>query len=413
MESTRFRRPTGLAALLLATGLSLIPPIGLRAQEVISRSVLLFCGFAPDSAFTETQRRLLVESLIIKLGSASREIRLSQYPFDAPADDGGRDQLARLSGADAWLDVRVEGSMDHAALTFRARDIQKDSDFFTVDIAGSIDPRFRNAFGGLWAPVVRKMLETIHPYRQFNTLSIRGPANASVELEGRPALTLDSVGAASLSLVAPASYPWSLYVPGFRRAGGTWFLEQDSVMEIAPVPRVPVILSAGLEWLAFPSLGIEFSLIPDILGFELSAVGYGLGISPSLPADSFSGLSRDYGLGNLLVGLRWQILAHRWPIQVSVGAGGQVRWLTKGYLRPDPLAPGGWYLLAGASWDLLPELSLFADLVPRFTVSADPRLSQSSLARARQTVSIGNLSLAAGSLIIEPLHFTIGLRWQP
>jgi hypothetical protein len=412
------RGPAPLVLLLLAS-LRLfgqdIPPAKpeIPRGEDLSRTVLLFCRFDPDSTFTEIQRRLLVESLVTKLGSATPEIGLRQYPRTSFGSNVELDQITELSGADAWLAATISGDMTLAKLNFQAHDLQKDQDFFSMEITGPIDSRFRNAFGGLWSPVIRKMRETIHSFRQYNTLAVTGPADTWLELDGKPAVRLDSQGQASISLLTPASYRYSLYLPGHKTAQGSIFIESASSLELAPVARLPLAVSLGLEWLAFPYIGLELSVVPDILSFETQAIAYGLGITPSVPTESSSYLIKDYGLLNFLIGLRWQILAHRWPIQLAIGAGGQVRFLTTNYLRTDPLAPGGWYLLAGVSLDLTPELALFADLTPRFTISSDSLPLRSALAASRLSTSPGNLVLISDPLIIEPLHFTLGLRWQP
>ena len=381
--------------------------------EVLPRSVLLFCRFDEGDGFSLGQRQLLMESLVIKLGAASPEIRLRQYPSGTGGEDSELDKIALLSGADAWLSVVISGSMEQAQLMFRARDIQKNQDFFALELSAVIDSRFRNAFGGLWSPVIRQMQEKIHPFRQFNTLKIHGPADTKLSISGKHDLTLDKDGQGSLELVSPASYAWSLYLPGFKPASGTVFLETDTTLDIKPVARLPASFGVGLEWLCFPSLDLQVFLLPDSLSLEIGGVLYDLGINPSNPTDAGAYVIKSHGLFNLLAGLRWQFLTHAYPVQLSAGLGGQLRWLTKDTVRVDPITPGGLYLALGVSADILPEVAIFMDLMPRFSFTTDPAIATSNLAKVQQTTGLGNLTLGEGPLLIEPLHFVLGMRIQP
>jgi hypothetical protein len=392
---------------------------GLAAQEdaappsdILIRPVPLYFHFATDAGFDGTQRRLLAESLVMALSVASDAVRLVPSQLEsAPASDAELDVLADGAGADAWLDVAIGGSMESAAVSFHARDLANGRDFFRQDISAAIDPRFRDAFGGLWAPVARLIRESIHPYRQFNRLEVQGPAGGVVRLEGQAPRRLDATGTTDYNLGAPAGYAYSFYLPGFRPLSGSLFVENDGSLDFDPAARWPIALSAGVEWLTVPAVSLQADIIPDTLCLELYAVDYALNLDPGHPTDAGSTAAR-HGLFNLLVGLRWQFLEHRWPLRVSAGAGGQARFLTEGWLRPDPLAPGGWYLLGGVSWDISPELAVFLDHAPRFTWTSDPLLSLGALA-GQGGLLAGGLVFAAGNILVEPLHFTLGLRFQP
>jgi hypothetical protein len=399
-----------LAALLLTVCLGCLAAQEgtVLPDEILIRPVPMFFHFAPDSGFNPQQRRLLMESLVMTLGAASAEVSLHPRQLESEPSDGELDSLATDAGADAWLDVAIAGGMEAATIRFHARDLANARDFFRREVSAAIDTRFRDAFGGLWAPVARLIRETIHPYRQYNLLEIRGPSGSRLSLDGHAPLALDAGGSATLRLASPSSHGYSLYLPGRRLATGTLFIEQDGILEIAPAARWPISLSAGLEWLTMPALSIQADIIPDTLCLELSAVAYPLNLDPGLPADA----ATPNGLVNLLAGLRWQFLEHRGPFRISAGAGGHARFLTAGWLRPDPLAPGGWYLLGGVSWDISPELALFLDHVPRFTWSPDPTLCLSALA-GRSGLPIGNLSFTAGDILVEAMHFSVGLRFQP
>lgn len=381
------------------------------ATPLPPRSVMLVCRFEPGADFTPAQKQLLFESLSMRLSSASEEVRIRAYPDLALSPQADLNQMAILSGVDAWIAVKVSGSMTAAQVHFRAYDLQKSIDFFELDVTATIDPRFRNAFSGLWSTIENKVASTIHQNRQINTVTFNAPEHSIVEIEDSQ--TVGPEQSSVFSLPAPASYLWRAYLPGYRAQSGKLFLDTDQVIHVEPKARYPVNLELGLEWMSFPLLRFAFRALPDTLDIDIGMVFYNFGIVPSYPTDTQTGLFRDFHMVNLLLGLRWYPLAHRYELRPWFGMGMQVRYLTNPTFYNDPISPVGFYLQLGLSIDIIPELAVFLELMPRFTYTLDPFLATSSLASAGHSNSGFNQTIASEHFLVEPWHFSIGVRIQP
>jgi len=231
------RRLAGLClwALLAASLAADTPAEQETPLRVPPRRLLLFFETAPGARLDDSQRLLLYESLLVRLGWASERVRVLEGA--AAGSDEARDQAVGEKLADSWIHVAVDGTWDSLRIAVRSHDLLRQQ--WKLDYSLN-KPLRRGAVDlerGFWDEVVESVREA---YTEAGLPITDNVQQVTLELQAAPgtriagfsprALRAGPEGTASAEVLLPATFEYRATRRGYAPLNEMVFLSpgQDS-----------------------------------------------------------------------------------------------------------------------------------------------------------------------------------------
>jgi len=411
------RRALAAACLMLL----LSPVLRLSSEEPVTpeermRRLLLFFELAPGASFGQEEQLLLYESLLVRLGSASRRVAIKEYPPRAPtASDAQRTALARTLGADSWLRVSLAGNWRSVVLRAGSYDLIGQATAFSFELRkpmrrGAVDLE-RDFWDEVTAAVAEYYSEAAANRTVPGEVVFKARPGTRILGAGPEALRADSDGVARAEVQVPVTLSVRATRPGFFPVEGKYFLSRAQ-------NTVPLDMNRGARFafdvylnnLIFPGFQFSYFLIPGLLyartGFTTNIVGLLFSDSGS---EGESGLLISRPLNQLDLGLGVYLNDEDRDLRAYAGLGAFARLLTTlSYLGLEPIAPWGLQASLGIEYSRHPRRRFYLELAPMLLFTSRPDLVFASFAPDYSLV--GYTFLPWG--VFEFLNLRLGFRWE-
>jgi hypothetical protein len=406
------RKAAGLVLALLA-----LPLVG-AAQEPVpgeeTRRLLLCFELAPEAKFSQQEELLLYESLLVKVGSASRKVAVLEAPGrKPPASDAGRSILARSLGGDSWLRVRVSGDMSSLAVDVSSYDLLVSQTVFQFQLRKSLTRGAADLERGFWTEVLQAAADYYSQAAAAKSLPgqvvFQALPGTKIAVAGAESLLADADGQASMQVQLPLTLSIRARRRGFYPLENKFYVTQElTTLELEQARGTRFAFDVYLNNVIFP--GFEFSWFPLPNTLFLRA-----GFTTYLGGILFSGdsrqsslfVSKTLNLLDLAVGAYLNDADRN--LRAYAGLGGFLRLVTaKGYFGLEPIAPGGLQAILGIEYSRRLKQRFYLELDPLLYFISDSLLLIASFPDEQKLGGYAFFDKAAFYF----LNLRLGFRWQ-
>lgn len=383
------------------------------------RRMVVFMSFDGDSDYTERDRQVLYDALVIELASANPDVVILQEgSHSTPVRFEQKVEYARAREADAWFEVVVYGSMERLVARGTSYDLLRTQEIGAFEIERPFSTGFRDIERGIWGDAAAVLQEHYAKYQDAVEVRFRGAPGTTLRNIWDEPFELNENGELTLLLPSPMTYRYRATLRGRYPETGTFYLQHDPLFIEIPSERAARF---AVEFFTanFRYLGAAASLylIPSSVYVRTAAVSYAFGLF----------LLEDYGeyrVPNLIDGaplteLTSQLGAYLRPpdtlLRPYLSAGGVLR-LTHddASLAAENSAPFGMIATLGLEYS--------PNLRTRFFVEYAPRVFEIESRDAFLSTTLPNSYVAeqgspAGYVFSRPylvrvFEFHLGLRRQ-
>lgn len=338
-----------------------------------ARRVLYRYDFSDDAQFSDEQKTVIAESLLIRLENDVRWIDfiIDEGTADADSEDIGIFQRALLNGADSSLIVTFSGTMEELTADFALYDALSAQQRSQFRIAAEVDSRYRNLFAGFWYEAVQALREHLPALEDTAELTIVALPGSRIRVQDADGVQLGeeyvvpSGGEFTLELESPAAYRVLTELNGYFSEAHALFLDKSQALDVASKQEVLDFwyVEAGLHMLSFVRFGGGIFLDQNRIRLGIDTVFYQLGIQPFSNQDSDNpdaALFLSLPLWTLGIQGGFDFHPFRWelPIQLGLETSIALRILTEKDWIIDPVFPFEIRLEPGLSWDLNRHMNL-------------------------------------------------------
>lgn len=406
------------AAFLL---LLLAPVLRLSAEEPITpeertRRLLLFFELEPEANFGQEEQLLLYESLLVRLGSASRKVAVKEYPSRAPgASDAQRSTLARSLGADSWLRVSLAGNWLSVDLRVSSYDLIGQATAFAFEMSkpmrrGAVDLE-RDFWDEVTAAVEDYYAQAAANRTVPGEVVFQARPGTRILGAGPGMLRTDSTGFARADVQVPVTLSVRATRAGFFPVEGKYFLSRaQNTVQLEQDRGARFAFEVYLNNLIFPGFEFSYFLIPGLLfartGFTTNAIGL---LFTDSGSEGEGGLLVSQGLYQMDLGLGIYLNDEDRDLRAYAGLGAFARLLTAlGYFGLEPIAPWGLQAALGIEYSRNPHWRFYLELAPLLHFTNRPDLMFASFAPDYSLAGYAFLPWG----VFEFLNLRLGLRWQ-
>ena len=404
------------AALVLA--LLALPLLRAVAQEPVpgeeTRRLLLCFELASGAKFSQEEELLLYESLLVKVGSASRKVAVLEAPGrKPPATDAERSTLARSLGGDSWLRVQVSGDMSSVNVGVSSYDLLVSQTVFQFELRKSLARGAADLERGFWNEVLQAAADYYSQAAAAKSLPgqvvFQALPGTKIAVTGAESLLADADGRASMQVQLPQTLLIRARRRGFYPLENKFYVTQElTTLELEQARGTRFAFDAYLNNVIFP--GFEFSWFP--MPNTLFVRG---GFTTYLAGLLFSGDNRQTSLFvsrtlNLLdLGFGAYLNDADRNLRAYAGLGGFLRLVTtKGYFGLEPIAPGGLQAFLGIEYSRRLKQRFYLEFDPLLYFTSDTLLLIGSFPDNQKLGGYAFFDKAAFYF----LNLRLGFRWQ-
>jgi hypothetical protein len=417
----RARRPVlsvGLALLL-----ALLSATAVCSQEVESgqppRRLLLFFRTAETAQFSSPERRLLYESLLLKVGRASDNIFVLEYEApEVPDTDALRHGAAESRRADSWLLVIVDGRWPQLSVSARAWDLNVDGPAFEVSFSGTVRRGAVELERHFWDPITEAAARTLtgsgkEVARTVSREQLVVKAVPGTKIQGLEdeAIEIGESGEISLEAVLPATFSLRATRLGYDPIDRDFLIEPGAgILDLAQQRGTRWSFSFYLQMMNYPGFDAAFYPVPDFywvkLGFNTFLVGL------VLAEEREQSMFVSYSLSNLNLSTGVYLNASDRLFRFYAGLGVFMRVITarEWAIAIEPIAPWGFYPVLGAEISRRQNGRFFVEYTPPFYVPTEAGLFWLSVPTERGP-PILPIPIKDPKLFWEVFLFRFGVRW--
>jgi hypothetical protein len=406
------------AAFLL---LLLAPVLRLSAEEPITpeertRRLLLFFELEPKANFGQEEQLLLYESLLVRLGSASRKVAIKEYPSRARGtSDEQRTILARSLGADSWLQVSLAGNWSAVDLRVSSYDLIGQAMAFAFEMnkpmrRGAVDLE-RDFWDEVTAAVEDYYAEAAANRTVPGEVVFQARPGTRILGAGAGTLRTDGSGIARAAVQVPVTLSVRATRAGFFPVEGKYFLSREqTTVQLEQNRGARIAIEVYLNNLIFPGFELSYYLIPGLLfaraGLTTNAIGLLFTDSGSTGESS---LLVSRGLNQMDLGFGIYLNDEDRDLRAYAGLGAFVRLLmVLGYFGLEPIAPWGLQAALGIEYSRNPRWRFYLELAPLLHFTNRPDLMFASFAPDYSLAGYAFLPWG----VFEFLNLRLGFRWQ-
>jgi hypothetical protein len=409
------RKAAALALALLA-----LPLLRAAAQEPVpgeeTRRLLLCFEQADGAKFSPEEELLLYESLLVKVGSASRKVAILEAPGrKPPASDTERSTLARSLGGDSWLRVQVSGDMSSVSVAASSFDLLVSQTVFQLEMRKSLARGAADLERGFWNEVLQAAADYYSQAAAAKSLPgqvvFQALPGTQIAVIGAPGLLADADGRASMQVQLPLTLSIRARRRGFYPLENKFYVTQElTTLELEQARGTRFAFDFYLNNMIFP--GIEFSWfpLPNTLFVRTGFTTYLAGLffsGDSQDTDTSLFVSKTLSLLDLAVGVYLNDADRN--IRAYAGLGGFLRLVTaKGYFGLEPIAPGGLQAFLGIEYSPRLKQRFYLELDPLLYFTGDSLLLIASFPDGQRLAGYAFFDKAAFYF----LNLRLGFRWQ-
>ena len=420
-------RLRGLTAAVLAAVLAALAALPATGQEAASRAaprrVLLLFDTAPGAEFEATERLLLYESLLIRLGRATVRIAVIEYGEDAlPASEEMRTRAATSLRADAWVQVTVGGRWPELTVSTRCFDLLSDSMAFERSFRATLRRGAVELERRFWDPVTDAVLEALPGSGRETAravsreqLTLSGVPGTRIRGLGEETLRLAEDGTVSLEALLPATVSFRATRLGYEPVIRDLYLEPGlDTLELAQKPGARWGLGGYLQMMSYPGFEASFYPVRDFHWIRAGFTTYLVGLALAERSESSMLVSHSLSHLNLSTGI--YLNASDRLLRYYLGAGVFARLITarEWVIALEPIAPWGFEPILGVEISRHPRRRFYLEHAPRFYPTRYPGLFWLSLPPEgnRPVVPIPWEEGMTPVLFWEFSVLRFGLRWR-
>jgi hypothetical protein len=362
--------PMPIAAQAPATGS--LPP----------RRLLLFFEALPTAQLADSQRLLLYESLLIRLGRASERVHLLEHGSGAGDSDEARSQAALDRKADSWIQVTVDGSWEGLKISVRSYDVLRQA--LTLDFALQKAVR-RGALElerGFWDELAVSVRET---YTQAGLPVTETVQPVTLQLQAVPGtriwgFTPEPIktgpdGTVTADVLLPATFEYRAARRGYNPLNEMVFLSPGQESYALPQQRgARWSLDFYLYQFGFPGFDVAWYPLHGSwfvkLGLNTFLLGVMLGGNDQ--EELFTSLSLSHL--NLSTGLYLSAADRRFRFYLATGLFARIITAADLIVTIDPIAPFGIQPVLGVEFGRQPKRRFYLEYAPPFYYAPDARL---------------------------------------
>lgn len=383
------------------------------------RRMVVFMSFDGDSNYTERERQVLYDALVLELAGANPDVViLEEGSTSPPVRFEQKVEFARAQEADAWFEVAVYGSMEQLVARGTSYDLLRTQEFGTFELERPFSTGFRDIERGIWGDAALVLQEHYSRYQDAVEVRFRGAPGTTLRNVWDEPFVLGEDGELKLLLPSPMTYRYRATLRGRYPETGTFYLQHDPLFIEIPSERAARF---ALELFAanfrYAGAAVSLYLMPSSVYVRTAAVSYAVGLF----------LLDDYGEqpvpnvvdGASLTELSSQLGLYLRPpdalLRPYLSAGGVLR-LThdSGSPAAESSAPYGFIATLGLEYSPTLRTRFFVEYAPRvFEIESRDAFLRTTLPNAYvdgQGAPAGYIF--SGSHLVRVLEFQLGLRQQ-
>jgi hypothetical protein len=410
------RQAAARAALALA--LLALPLLRPAAQEPEpgeeTRRLLLCFEIDPKAKFSKQEQLLLYESLLVRIGNASRKVAVLEAPgLKPPASDVERSKLARSLGGDSWLRVRVSGDIGSVGVAAYSYDLLISDFAFQLEFQKSLARGAPDLERGFWTEVQQATADYFSQAAAAKSLPgevvFRALPGAEIAVAGAQKLTADEDGRASMRVQLPLTLQVRTRYQGFYPRQDEFYITQElTTLELKQQRGTRYAFDFYLNNVIFPGFEFSWYPLPNSLFVRAGFTTYLVGLV-------FSGDSRQQSILiskslNLLdLGAGMYLNDADRNVRAYAGLGGFLRLITaKGYWGLEPIAPGGLQAFLGIEYSRRLKQRFYLEFDPLLYFTRDTLLLMASFPGEQRLAGYAFFDWGAFYF----LNLRLGFRWQ-
>ena len=420
-------RLRGLTAALLAAALAALAALPATGQEAASRAaprrVLLLFDTAPGAEFEATERLLLYESLLIRLGRAAVRIAVIEHGADAlPASEEMRTRAATSLRADAWVQVTVGGRWPELTVSTRCYDLLSDSMAFEGSFRATLRRGAVELERRFWDPVTAAVVEALPGSgREMaravsrEQLTVRGVPGTRIRGLGEEGLRLAEDGTVSLEALLPATVSFRATRLGYEPIERDLYLEPGlGPLELAQNPGARWALGGYLQMMNYPGFEASFYPVRDFHWIRAGFTTYLVGLVLAERSESSMLVSHSLSHLNLSTGIYLNASDRNARFYTGVGVFTRIITAREWVIALEPIAPWGFQPIVGMELSRQPRRRFYMEYAPQFYPTPDPYLFWLSMPRegGRMVLPIPWEESVTPVLFWEYGVFRFGVRWR-
>ncbi len=407
------RKFAGLTLALLALGL-----LRAAAQEPVpgeeTRRLLLCFELAPGAKFSPQEELLLYESLLVKVGSASRKVAVLEAPQrKPPASDAARSTLVRSLGGDSWLRVQVSGDMSSLGVAVSSYDLLVSQTVFQFELRKSLARGAADLPRGFWNEVVQAAAEYYSQAAAAKSLPgevvFKALPGTKIAVAGAQVLLADAEGQASMRVQLPLTLSVRSRRQGFYPLENKFYVTQElTTLELEQKRGTRFAFDFYLNNVVFPGFEFCWYPLPNTVFVRTGFTTYLAGLLFSGDSQGSSlFVSKTLNLLDLAAGAYLNDADRN--LRAYAGVGGFLRLVTaKGYFGLEPIAPGGLQAFLGIEYSRRLKQRFYLEFDPLLYFTSDTMLLIASFPPEQKLTGYAFFDKAAFYF----LNVRLGFRWQ-
>ncbi len=339
------------------------------------RRMVVYFMPQPPAGFSERERILLYESLILSLSRASDDVLLLESPMrGGPPDIEDKNNLTLELTGDAWMTVSVSGSMESLSVSVETYDLVTREEF-----AGRFGPfeevEYRDLERRFWEPLEELPGRLFHRVSNKTKVTFTGVPGTKVYGFTEEAAVIDESGRLEFNLGNPSLFDYRAEIWNYYPVEGEFYLEQEPVeIDLAQEAGTRIGFDVYLYNLCFPSVNFIFYIVPNYFFVKAGITSYMIGLHLGSDSDeSTPPVFPSIPLNDIGIQIGTYINKEDQFIRLYGGIGAFTRLIVpEGFFGLDPLMPFGAYPIVGVEMSSLLKLRFFLEYTPTFYYSPRP-----------------------------------------
>jgi hypothetical protein len=376
------------------------------------RRLLLYFSVRPAAAIDAHERRMLYESLLLRLSAPGAGFAIQENrEGGVPESERERTERALTDGADAWVWVEVLSGLNAFRYNLSSYDLLTRKKSIDTALGKDTPVRLRDLQRRLWEEAAGLLGEAYRVIEYGTEVTFKAAPGTRIGGLMEQPLTVGESRALTVSLPNPSLYIYRATCRGYYPVRGRFNLK-DQPLEIALQQERADrwVLDAGLNTMNFFSFGAGLFILPNYLFLKL-------GITPYLAGLYFSGSKESYiestvfysaPLTLLVLQVGYYFNAEDARVRVYGAAGAGLRLVHAAeYLGLEPLAPVVLQLTAGLEIPLFRRMRGYLEYVPTVYLTREPELLRASFPAGSDAFNY----LFASWMALDFLNYRLGVRF--
>lgn len=402
----------------LALALLALPLQAAFTQEPVpgeeTRRLLLCFELDPGAKFSQQEELLLYESLLVRVGNASRKVAvLEARGRKPPASDAERSTLARSLGGDSWLRVRVSGDISSVGVAASSYDLLVSEVVFQLELRKSLARGAPDLERGFWTEIQQATADYYSQAAAAKSLPgqviFRALPGTEIAVAGAENLQADAEGQASMRVQLPLTLLVRARHRGFYPSDNKFYVTQElTTLELQQARGARFAFDVYLNNVIFPGFEFSWFPMPNTLFVRGGFTTYLAGLLFSGDRDNTSlFVSKTLNLLDLGVGMYLNDADRN--VRAYAGLGGFLRLITsKNYFGLEPIAPGGLQAFLGIEYSPRLKQRFYLEFDPLLYFTGDSLLLIGSFPDGQKLTGYAFFDKTAFYF----LNLRLGFRWQ-